>query len=74
MFWAARHKNNESTLCKNILTNSFRDINAAKNILEDGIRIIGAEVSDNAEGGLKKTAEKKHKPVKYEAHVSFGCG
>jgi hypothetical protein len=35
MFWAARHKNNESSMCKNVLTNGFRGIYAAKNILEE---------------------------------------
>jgi len=45
-----------------------RDINASKNILEEGLRIIGAELSDYTDGGSDKTSEKKHKPMKSEAH------
>jgi putative transposase len=45
-----------------------RDINASKNILAEGLRIIGAGLSDNTDGGSDQTSEKKHKPVKSEAH------
>ena len=45
-----------------------RDINASKNILAEGLRIIGAELSDYTDGGSDQTSEKKHKPVKSEAH------
>ena len=48
-----------------------RDINAAKNILREGLNIIGAELSDNTCGGSTKTSEKKHKPMKQEAHRSL---
>jgi putative transposase len=44
------------------------DINASKNILAEGIRIIGAELSDYTDGGSDKTSEKKHKPLKSGAH------
>jgi putative transposase len=50
-----------------------RDINAAKNILEKGLKIIGADLSDHTDGGLHKPSEKKHKPVKSEAHMSLAC-
>ncbi len=33
-----------------------RDINASKNILEEGLRIIGAELSDYTDGGSDKTS------------------
>jgi len=45
-----------------------RDINASKNILAEGLRIIGAELSDYTDGGSDQTSEKKHKPMKSEAH------
>ncbi|UKJ06894.1 transposase [Solitalea lacus] len=51
-----------------------RDINASKNILEEGLRIIGAELSDNTGRALNKTSEKKHKALKSEAHLSLANG
>jgi len=51
-----------------------RDLNASKNILEEGLRIIGAELSDYTDGGSNQTSEKKHKPVKSEAHWSLANG
>ena len=45
-----------------------RDINASKNILAEGLRIIGAGLSDYTDGGSDQTSEKKHKPVNSEAH------
>jgi putative transposase len=45
-----------------------RDINASKNILQEGLKIIGAELSDNTFGGQNKTSAKKRKPMKKEAH------
>lgn len=45
-----------------------RDINASKNILQEGLKIIGAELSDNTFRGQNKTSEKKRKPMKKEAH------
>ncbi len=40
----------------------------SKNILAEGLRIIGAGLSDYTDGGSDQTSEKKHKPVKSEAH------
>ena len=51
-----------------------RDINASKNILEQGLIIMGAELSHYTDGGLHKTSEKKHKPAKSEAHKSLARG
>ncbi len=45
-----------------------RDINASKNILQEGLKTIGAELSDNTFGGQNKTSAKKRKPMKKEAH------
>ena len=47
-----------------------RDINASKNILDQGLKIMGAELSHYTDGGLHKTSETKHKPEKSEAHKS----
>lgn len=52
-----------------------RDLNAAKNILKEGKKIIGAELSDNTLRGSNQTSAKKHKPLKREAHpISFAVG
>ena len=51
-----------------------RDINASKNILEQGLKLIGAELSDHTDGGLDKTSARKHKPMKSEAHKSSAYG
>lgn len=48
-----------------------RDINASKNILEEGMKIIGTELSDYTDGGLNETSKKKHKPEKSEAPKSL---
>jgi putative transposase len=47
-----------------------RDINASKNILQAGLRIIGRELSDYTDRGPDKTSAKKHKPMKSEADLS----
>ena len=51
-----------------------RDINASKNILQEGLKIIGAGLSDNTLGGKNQTSAKKHKPMKSEAHRSLADG
>jgi transposase len=51
-----------------------RDINASKNILDEGLRIIGTGLSDYTGGGLRKISEKKYMPGKPEAHLSFANG
>jgi putative transposase len=48
-----------------------RDINASKNILKQGLRIIGEEPSDNTDGGLNQSSARKHKPMKSEARKSL---
>lgn len=51
-----------------------RDLNASKNILEEGLTIMGAELSHYTDGGLNKTSEKKRKPMNSEAHWSLAKG
>ncbi|WP_460765916.1 zinc ribbon domain-containing protein [Niabella terrae] len=51
-----------------------RDFNASKNILKEGIRIIGAECSDYTGSALNKTSEKKLRVMKSEAHWSLANG
>lgn len=51
-----------------------RDVLAANNILKEAKRIIGTELSDNTLRGKNKTSEKKHKPLKSEAHLSLANG
>ncbi|GAB3019308.1 IS200/IS605 family element RNA-guided endonuclease TnpB [Niabella terrae] len=51
-----------------------RDFNASKNILAEGIRIIGAELSDYTGRALNKTSEKEHRALKSEAHWSLANG
>ncbi len=48
-----------------------RDINASKNILEEGLRIMGAELSHYTGRALNKTSEKERKALKSEAHWSL---
>jgi hypothetical protein len=47
---------------------------AGKNSLAEGLRIIGAGLSDYTDGGSDKTFEKKHKPMKSEAPYSLANG
>ena len=48
-----------------------RDINAAKNILKEGLKILNsAGTVENTGGAINKTSEKKHKAVKPEANPS----
>ena len=51
-----------------------RDINASKNILEEGLRIMGAELSHYTGRALNKTSEKERKALKSEAHWSLANG
>jgi putative transposase len=52
-----------------------RDINAAKNILAEGMRIIGAELSDHTGRDLNKTFRvEKHGSMKQEALRSLAEG
>ena len=53
-----------------------RDLNAAKNILKEGLKILNsAGTVENTGGGSNKTSAKKHKSVKPEAHpIAFGVG
>ena len=49
------------------------DLNAAKNILEEGIRNISAGTVDYTDGGGVRLA-RKHSPMKSESHKSLACG
>jgi putative transposase len=53
-----------------------RDLNAAKNILREGLKILNsAGTVENTGGAINKTSAKKHKAVKPEAHpIAFGVG
>jgi putative transposase len=51
-----------------------RDLNAAQNILKEGLNIISAGTVDYTGGDSNKTLETKHKSVKPEAHLSLANG
>ena len=51
-----------------------RDLNAAKNILNEGLKIISAGTVDNTGGDSNKTSFEKHRSVKPEAHLSLANG
>ena len=47
-------------------------VNAAKNILKEGLKILNsAGTVENTGGGSNKTLATKHKSVKPEAHLSL---
>lgn len=60
--------------CEKCDTTHDRDVLAANNILKEAKRIIATELSDNTLRGKNKTSEKKHKPLKSEAHLSLANG
>ena len=49
-------------------------VNAAKNILKEGLKIISSGTGDYTGGDSNKTSVKKHKSVKPEAHLSLANG
>lgn len=51
-----------------------RDENAAKNILNEGLKIISSGTGDYTGGDSNKTLETKRKSVKPEAHLSLANG
>lgn len=51
-----------------------RDENAAKNILNEGLKIISGGTLDNTGGDLNQTSFEKHRSVKPEAHLSLANG
>ena len=52
-----------------------RDLNASKNILKEGLKIISAGTVEYTDGDSNKTSVKKHKSVKSEAQpISFAVG
>ena len=51
-----------------------RDENAAKNILNEGLKIISSGTGDYTGGDSNKTLVTKHKSVKPEAHLSLANG
>lgn len=50
-------------------------VNASKNILKEGLKIISGGTLDNTDGDSNKTSVKKHKSMKSEAQpIAYGVG
>ena len=50
-------------------------VNASRNILKEGLKIISGGTLDNTDGDSNKTSVKKRKSVKSEAQpIAFGVG
>ena len=61
--------------CKSCGVIHDKDVNAAKNILNEGLKIRSGGTLDNTDGDSNKTSVKKHKSVKSEAQpIASGVG
>ena len=59
--------------CKGCGITHDRDLNAAKNIIKEGLKIISGGTLDNTDGDTNKTSIKKHKSMKSGAQpIAYG--